>query len=177
MDEEIYLEGFHGSFVNAGRGKGLAVYYKKDQSIVVRDINEEDLQISVLTSANTTIIGLYRSKTNTSLALQEILEVAHDDCVIMGDFNICSNSNPQDPVIQTLKNHGFREMVNRPTHILGGFIDMIWTRVANRLSEAQIYSPYYTCKDHDCLLLSIYSSAPMNSGERLNSITIKTSSC
>ena len=172
---DLQLPGYELHANNAGRGKGLAVYYKKDQSIVVRDINEEDLQISVLTSANTTIIGLYRSKTNTSLvdALQEILPDNNNDCVIMGDFNICSNSNPQDPVIQTLKNHGFREMVNRPTHILGGFIDMIWTRVANRLSEAQIYSPYYTCKDHDCLLLSIYSSAPMNSGERLNSITVK----
>ena len=163
---DLKLPGYELHTNNAGRGKGLAVYYKKDQSILVRDINEEDLQISVLTSANTTIIGLYRSKTNTSLvdALQEILP-ENNDCVIMGDFNICSRSKPQDPVIQTLKNHGFREMVDRPTHILGGFIDMIWIRVTNRLYEAQTYSPYYTCKDHDCLLLSLYSSALMNSGE------------
>ena len=159
---DLQLPGYELHLNNAGRGKGLATYYKRDKSKVRRVINHEDLQMTVLTAANTTIIGLYRSRNNSSLLdiLPEILPEINTSCVIVGDFNICSNSEPQNPVLQTLKAFGFQEMVREPTHFQGGYIDMLWTRVEGMRTEAELYSPYYTCKDHDSILLSLFSSAP-----------------
>ena len=160
---DLQLPGYQLHLNNAGRGKGLATYYKSDQFTLVRDITQQDLQMSVMTYANTTIIGLYRSRNNASLldVLQELLPEITNNCVIVGDFNICSHSEANHPVLQTLTSFGFQEMVKEPTHLRGGHIDMLWMRVTDRLADTKLYSPYYTCKDHDCILLSLYSSAPI----------------
>ena len=165
---DLQLEGYNLHTINVGRGKGLAAYYKRGKATVARDIIQEDLQISVLSSANTTIIGVYRSRNNVNLPeiLQEIIP-KDSDCVVMGDFNICYHSTPNDPGIQTLKTNGFQELISRPTHILGGCIDMVWTRIKNKRPVAQTYSPIYTCKDHDCLLLGLYASDLISRGIKM----------
>ena len=158
---DLQLHGYQLHLNNAGRGKGLATYYKSDQFKLLRDITQQDLQLSIMTSANATIIGFYRSQNNTSLLdfLHEVLPQIINTCIIVGDFNICSISEANHPVLQTLTAYGFQEMVKKPTHLRGGHIDMLWMRERHRLAEANLYSPYYTCKDHDCILLSLYSSA------------------
>ena len=160
---ELQLPGYQLRLNNAGRGKGLATYYRLDQFTVIKDITSQDLQISVLTSANTTIIGLYRSRNNTSLpdVLREMLPKINNNTVIVGDFNICSHSEQTHPVLQTLMSHGFQEQTQEPTHFQGGWIDMLWMKITNRVADTKLYSPYYTCKDHDCILFSLYSSAPV----------------
>ena len=165
---DLQLEGYNLHTINVGRGKGLAAYYKRGKATLARDIIQEDLQISVLSSANTTIIGVYRSRNNVNLPeiLQEIIP-KDSDCVVMGDFNICYHSTPNDPGIQTLKTNGFQELISRPTHILGGCIDMVWTRIKNKRPVAQTYSPIYTCKDHDCLLLGLYASDLISRGIKI----------
>ena len=169
---DLQLPGYQLHLNNAGRGKGLATYYKLEQFTLVHDITEEDLQLCIMTSPNTTIIGFYRSQNNTSFmdVLHEILPKINNNCVFVGDFNICSVSQANHPVLQTLKAYGFQEMVKKPTHLRGGHIDMVWMRVTDRLAEANLYSPYYTCKDHDCILISLYSSAPIIESKRRNYI-------
>ena len=46
------------------------------------------------------------------------------------------------------------------THLLGNWLDHMWVRLGTVELDTnlQLYSPYYTCTDHDGLLTTLYSS-------------------
>ena len=52
----------------------------------------------------------------------------------------------------------FKIIVSEPTHLKGGHIDQAWLRDDRNAYDVQLYSPYYTCKDHDALLVTLYDS-------------------
>ena len=79
------------------------------------------------------------------------------DCLIIGDFNICSNKHPDKFLSDSLKSRGFMLITNEATHLRGGHIDQAWLRRREKNYEIKMYSPYYTCKDHDALLFTLYS--------------------
>ena len=172
---ELQLPGYDLHLNSAGRGRGIACHFKKDDFTVAKDITEKDLQVSILTSANSTIVGIYRSRENSSLLdiLHDLLPSVKHNCAILGDFNLCSQSEPQHPILQVLRTYGFQEMVGEPTHFRGGHIDMIWIKVTDVQAKAGLYSPYYTCKDHDCLQLSLYSTVQPKEGETRIKIQIE----
>ena len=49
-------------------------------------------------------------------------------------------------------------MVSEATHLAGGRIDQAWCKYTGGPVEVDVtlYSPYYTCKDHDALLFTTY---------------------
>ena len=49
-------------------------------------------------------------------------------------------------------------MVSEATHLAGGRIDQAWCNYTGGPVEVDVtlYSPYYTCKDHDALLFTTY---------------------
>ena len=47
-------------------------------------------------------------------------------------------------------------MNTEATHFSGSHIDQVWLRDSGEKSDVQVYSPYYTSKDHDALLISLY---------------------
>ena len=56
-------------------------------------------------------------------------------------------------------------LVSEATHLGGGRIDQAWFRgSAVGSTSLELYSPYYTCKDHDALLFTAYdeSTAPLD---------------
>ena len=57
-------------------------------------------------------------------------------------------------------------MVSEATHLAGGRIDQAWCNYTGGPVEVDVtlYSPYYTCKDHDALLFTAYdkSTAPLD---------------
>jgi hypothetical protein len=38
---------------------------------------------------------------------------------------------------------------------VGGHIDQAWLREEDMVSAVELYSPHYTCRDHDDLLISM----------------------
>ena len=102
------------------------------------------------------MIGLYRSNGDSELAtvLKDIIPLS-GSCLVIGDFNICSVRSPAHEVFTTLKSLGFKQQLCGATHFEGGHLDQTWVRT-NAACETQPYSPYYTCKDHDGLLTTIY---------------------
>ena len=76
--------------------------------------------------------------------------------MITGDFNISLKSDPNNLVTSTLLAMGFKQLVNCPTQIQGGWIDhAYWRNTASIWKEPtlEIYSPYYS--DHEALLLTL----------------------
>ena len=50
------------------------------------------------------------------------------------------------------------QLVKEATHIEGGHIDHVYIRSEGLSATVEMYSPYYTAKDHDALCISISES-------------------
>ena len=152
-DPNLQLKGYKLHLNSNGRGKGMAVYYKESTYSLLSKYKDPYLQISKLQSDDITIICLYRSYGDRSLA-SELGKIIPDsgNCLVIGDFNICSQQQPNHEVFSTLRTMQFRFITIGATHLKGGHIDQAWIRSINRNNTLVTYSPYYTCKDHDALL-------------------------
>ena len=145
---------------SAGRGKGLATYYKKDLFIPEMDIKEEDLQISKFSSLELDVIAIYRSK-NCKSSFKDIFEniLSKDRAtLILGDINICYEKQGTDQNIKYLKSNNFKQLVKGSTHFLGGHIDhayLVDPKLQFKQVDLELYSPYYTARDHDGLLITL----------------------
>ena len=74
-----------------------------------------------------------------------------------GALNKCLVSQRGNEVTAMLENLGFRQLVNAATHLMGGHIDHVYSNHDQKRFrvDVMIYSPYYTCKDHDALCITI----------------------
>ena len=154
-DLSLQLNGYKLHLNSYGRGKGLAIYYKENIFQPIKDCQREFLQITVIRSEDLTVVGLYRSAGDRNLAadLKKVVPTT-GPCLVIGDFNICSAKSPNHEVFKSLKSMGFKLLTQEATHFEGGHIDQAWLK-SNSTSNIQLYSPYYTYKDHDGLLFTI----------------------
>ena len=157
-DPSLQLGDYKLHLNNYGSGKGLAVYYKEEKFTPSQDYKTEHLQISILQSQDLCVVGLYRSDANKTLAatLKEVIP-ADGSCLVTGDFNICSARYPDHDVFLTLRSMGFKLLNSEATHFRGGHLDQAWLR-SREENTIQLYSPYYTCTDHDALLFTMHDS-------------------
>ena len=78
--------------------------------------------------------------------------------MIVGDINICYETQRMDKNIQYLKSSNFKQLVKGATHYLGGHIDHAYLADPQfKFEKVAIdqYSPYYTSRDHDGLLVTL----------------------
>ena len=125
QDTERYdLPDLKPNFNNGGRGKGIAAY-SNEIFTHIKNIRKEGFCISMVTSENIDVVGVYRSQEGDLRQLTKILETLIDDTktvVIGGDLNICALKNPNNVVTKTLKDRGFEQVVKIETHIEGGLL-------------------------------------------------------
>ena len=157
-DPELTLKDYNLSLNSVGRGKGLAIFFQESKFKIEKEIKEYDHQITKLESENVTIIALYRSQSSIGFGGNLMCLIPETkDCLIIGDFNICSSKNPDKNLFDSLKSRELMLITNEATHLRGGHIDQAWLRRREKNYEIKMYSPYYTCKDHDALLFTLYS--------------------
>ena len=73
-------------------------------------------------------------------------------------MNICYQQHRRDKDIQYMEGKKFKQLVNGATHIMGGQIDHAYLNDKEskvRSVSVDQYSPYYTSRDHDALLITI----------------------
>ena len=163
-DDGLKVENYKLHLNSVGKGKGLAVYYNERTSSVISQSTEPLHQISKLDTKDCTVLCVYRSYGDESLTvkLKEMIPVS-GSCLIIGDFNLCIGRQENHEVFQTLRSLHFQLLSIGPTHIKGGHIDQVWKRCIDTCDLA-VYSPYYTCKDHDALLFT-YSGIEVKTGD------------
>ena len=138
-----------------GKGKGIAIYYKKDIFSHDFDIKEENMQLTKFTSTNLDIIALYRSQRGTYSDLNQNIEIMKTEgkqTLIIGDFNFCCIENQTNSTRKYLQNQNFFQIIKEPTHIEGHVLDQAYLN-ANVGAKAEIHSKYYT--DHKGLAILI----------------------
>ena len=77
--------------------------------------------------------------------------------ILVGDFNLCMIDERKNGIIKFLEEAGYSQHVLEATHLLGGHIDHVYSNHDPSLYSIDVllYCPYYTCKDHDALLVTI----------------------
>ena len=106
--------------------------------------------MTVMSSTNWDLIVVYKSPKGKDSDLRNMLQTVINPerpTIICGDLNIISDS------ISFLMEIGFKQLVQDSTHIDGGHIDQVY--VLDLHANIELYSPYYTAKDHDGLLITI----------------------
>ena len=142
---------------NRGRGKGLAVFHKKDFQHA-RDINEENISITKMESRDIDIIAIYRSQDGDIKTLKTKLEDTINlskTTLVIGDLNICNMEKPKNQIRMFLESKRFKLIVNKATHIDGRHIDHAY--ILNNgnyaeMADVELVPKYYS--DHDGICIS-----------------------
>ena len=156
--KDLQLGNYHLHLNSKGRGKGIAIYFKKDIFSLDIDINEDSCQITKLTSNNIDIIVLYRSQSGNLMNLAKNLDnmvVNEKPTLVIGDFNFCYTDNSYNPTKKYFQENSFHQIISEPTHIEGNIIDQAHARDENQIHSytSELHSKYYS--DHRALAILI----------------------
>ena len=144
-----------------GKGKGLAIYYKKSNLQHEIDIKEDNMQLSKFTSSTIDIVVLYRSQAGNHDDLKANLEAMINRSkpqLVIGDFNFCYLENSSNATKKYLEENDFTQLITEPTHIEGNLLDQAHVRDDQQINNysTEIHSKYYT--DHKALAVMVKKS-------------------
>ena len=109
-DISLQIEGYELYLNSVGRGRGIAAYVRRGEISETVNITQHDLQIIRINMSAMTVIALYRSQADRTLAerLAEELSDKNEPFLVIGDFNLCSRSLPNHEVFNVLTRLEFR---------------------------------------------------------------------
>ena len=152
-ENEFEIPGWNQHNNSAGRGKGIITCFKSGFEFE-RDVTQSRYQMTKITSGSIDIINVYRSSdAETTSFLQDLCGLidSWNHTLVLGDFNICYNSQSSHLLFSTLNSLGFRQLVKSATHKDGRLIDHVFFHCPdnNVYYEVQQQAQYYT--DHDLI--------------------------
>ena len=158
-DESVSFEdeGFVGSQVNVGDGKGIMAFAKIQHNANTTTYFCESFSAIYMETATTDVIFLYLSQRFDWEKLKELFRIwinPQKSIAVIGDVNIDFLESSHQ-FMTYMKNNGFTQLVKEPTHICGGLIDHIYVNDA-LMKKGPYYSQqsvYYS--DHDKIVLHI----------------------
>ena len=153
--DEFKLEGMTLCLNNVGRGRGIATFingsFKKEINV-----NDQTYQISVVTSEARSVLNIYRSgEADVNKLTQDIQRIIcqesfqNKEIIITGDINICYISDTDSELFKVLHSLQFKQLVMKPTHVMGGLIDQVYVR--NPLNIYEVIHQTIPFMDHDML--------------------------
>ena len=155
----LEMEGFRAHHNAGGRGCGITIYYKEYKFHHSQDITEDRIQLTKLIGDQIELIVVYKAPSGKDSELARHLEGIINpktSTLICGDFNMCYIEQRRNMSTSYLLSQNFKQLINEATHINGGHIDHIYLKTSKAISvTTELYSPYFTAKDHDALLVSL----------------------
>ena len=156
--DELQIPDYKLHLNSNGRGKGIAIYYKKEIFTHEADIKEDNLQLSKFNSPELDIVVLYRSQNGNHTDLKQHLRTLTEQSrersqLVIGDFNFCFLDGPSNPTRKYLQESNFSQIIIEPTHIEGNLLDQAHIRDIRRVHEftVELQSKYYT--DHKAVAI------------------------
>ena len=159
--ENLKISNYELHLNSNGKGKGIAIYYKKCTIKHEIDIKEDNMQLSKFTSSTIDILVLYRSQGgNHNDLMMKIADLTsrNKPQLVIGDFNFCYLENSSNSTKKYLKENDFKQIIKEPTHIEGNLLDQAHVRDVQRINNysTEIHSKYYT--DHKALAVMVKKS-------------------
>ena len=160
-ESPLELPGYECQLTSAGRGKGIATYYKVNVFTHELDSLTRNTQITKFSTENLDVINVYRSSDGNSVELlSKLIDMMTTGkaVLITGDFNICMMNHEKNRMSKELmENEKFTQLMTEPTHIQGGHIDHVYWRNFLDLWICPVverYSPYYSDHDASCITIT-----------------------
>ena len=160
-ESPLELPGYECQLSSAGRGKGIATYYKVNVFTHELDSITRNTQITKFNTENLDVINVYRSSDgNSAELLTKLIDMMTTEkaVLITGDFNICMMNNEKNRMSQGLmEKEKFIQLMTEATHIQGGHIDHVYWRNFLDLWTGPVverYSPYYSDHDASCITIT-----------------------
>ena len=153
---ELWLEeqtGWKQHNNSVGKGKGISTLYTENYQWD-KDITRPYYQITKIASEHQEIINVYRSEgADTKSFLEDlfVLISSQKQTLVIGDFNLCYNTESSHPLFQAFQHKGYKQIVKSPTSSKGRLIDLAFVSPmdSNVSFVAQQQSQFYT--DHDLI--------------------------
>ena len=150
-------DGFEGSEVNIGDGKGVMAFSKLEHFVRSTTSSSDTFSAVFLETKEFDLIFLYLSQKVEWRKLEELFELwirNERNVAVIGDVNI-DFLDGSHKLMAYMKDKGFTQLVKEPTHICGGLIDHIY--VNEKLMQRK---PFYsqqsvTYSDHDKIVLHV----------------------
>ena len=124
----------------------------------MEDIADDKMQLTKLSGNEFDLIVVYKAPNGNDGQLQEHLKnLVHCNrsTMVCGDFNMCYLDHRNNRSTKFLLQNGFKQLVKEATHIGGGHLDHVYFRSEGLLATVEMFSPYYTAKDHDAVCISL----------------------
>ena len=156
----VNLLGYSCIQAGGGKNKGVAIYVKnamaKDIKRDPQSITDDLCQCLKLTFGAFDLITIYRASGPVVQRFVDSIERwinPKKPTIICGDFNF--DRRMDNSLTRMLSNHKFKQIVQEPTHILGGCIDHVYHNipVAVKKVNHKLYYPYYS--DHNAVCYMI----------------------
>ena len=162
IEHDYELDDFSVNLNSKGKGRGIATY-TNTKFRHLKNINGEDYSMSMISSEKLDVFGIYRSKEGV---LRDMMQQLSDHVskskttIIGGDFNVCVRKNPNNIVMEKLKELKFQQVVLQATHTEGGLIDHLYIKKGGASTDCswklEVSPKYYS--DHDCIGVTLYES-------------------
>ena len=108
-----------------------------------------------IASDNVEIINIYRSYEADDICFIEKLVpmiTNEKQTIILGDFNLCYQSQRDHPIFKLLHDMKFVQLVKSPSHIEGRVLDLVFVHETNKTLTVHQKAAYFT--DHDVIEIS-----------------------
>ena len=103
----------------------MAIFYKAHFDRI-KNHNIKDINITQIKTADLLVVAVYRRDVgDIQSLLNKISHLIDNDesIIIIGDMNVCNKKHPKNKLKRFLEDKEFEQIVLRPSHINGGFID------------------------------------------------------
>ena len=160
IDENLKFPGYELHLNSMGEGKGIATFFKSEEAIISTDVKKPKMQMTKLKTLEIDIVSVYRSSGGDTKELVDLLKQIIDmdkTTIVAGDFNLCFIDQSSNCVSKFLEDHGFSQHVTEASHLMGGHIDHVYSNHDPKVFDVNtmMFSPYYTCKDHDAVFITV----------------------
>ena len=157
-NEEIHIDGFEGTFVNGGKGKGVAAFVKIPVINTVK-IMRPTFSVIVLEFEKMIIGFAYMSKQanidDIKNYITPLIQEKLKPMVIMGDMNYHFSHVKNQQMKSFFENFGFHQLIEKATHDEGHIIDHIYVSDLKILSKENVFLKSLYFSDHDALCVRL----------------------
>ena len=158
ISEDLLIPNYTLHLNSQGKGKGIAIYFKKGTVKHEQDITDENMQISKFNAQAIDIVVLYRSQNGNQQDLIKnfkALNIRDKPQLIIGDFNFCFKEGSLNPTLKYLQDNEFKQLIKEATQIEGNLLDQAHVRDVRDRNKyiVEVQSKYYS--DHKGLAVVV----------------------
>ena len=169
QDLEDTNDSFHHYYLH-GRSRGIALL-SRTQPLNTVSFQSENCSLMLASYPGYDVCNIYRFASSTQIQRFTGEVLPHLDpaktTVILTDCNLDYLKTPDNCFTASLEQRGFKQLVTKPTHILGGLLDHIYFYSPSPEASCKLYKAHSVFwSDHTCMAAILKTTKQQTSAEQ-----------